>query len=122
MSKAKDIREVMSERFLVFATIIIQLGANINKTFEGKHVYEQLFRSATSSGANYEESHSAQSKRDFIHKRELSLKELRESLYWLKLIERAGLAKKNEKLEMLLKENVELIKILAKAVVTSKNN
>ena len=115
------IREEMSERFLVFGSKIIQLGRDLNKTFEGQHVYQQLFRSGTSSGANYEESHSAESKRDFLHKRQISLKELRESLYWLKLIAKSEMVKNSdESLKFLISENEELIKILAKAVSTTR--
>ena len=99
-------REQISERFLEFASKIIELGKKINKTFEGRHVYGQLFRAGSSSGANYEESHSAQSTRDFIHKREISLKELRESLFWLRLIEKAKLVSPTDALLIfLLKEN-----------------
>jgi len=115
------LKEEISERFLSFAATIIELGREINKSFEGKHVYQQLFRSGSSAGANYEESHSAQSKRDFIHKREVSLKELRESLFWLKLIEKAALVKeKSGVLKFLLTENDELIRIMAKSVKTTK--
>ncbi len=114
-------REQISERFLEFASKIIELGKKINKTFEGRHVYGQLFRAGSSSGANYEESHSAQSTRDFIHKREISLKELRESLFWLRLIEKAKLVSPTDALLIfLLKENEELIKIIAKSVSTIK--
>ena len=42
---------------------------------------QELFRSSSSSGVNYEESHSAESTRDFLHKRQIVLKELRESFY-----------------------------------------
>lgn len=111
----------MTERFLEFAARIIKIGKQLNKTFEGRHVYGQLFRAGTSSGANYEESHSAQSDRDFIHKREVALKELRESLFWLRLIERAKLIQETDPdLVFLLKENQELIRIIAKSVSTMK--
>jgi len=43
----------------------------------GKHVANQLMRAATSSGANYEEACSAESRADFIHKVQIVLKELR---------------------------------------------
>ncbi len=122
MSKARDFREEMSERFLMFAVNIVKLGGKMKKSFESKHSFNQLFRAGTSSGANYEESISAQSKRDFIHKREISLKELRESLFWLRLFDRAELSKPNDLLEWLLQENRELIKIIAKGVSTTKNN
>ncbi len=116
-------REEISERFLEFAARIIILGKKLNKTFEGKHVYGQLFRSGTSSGANYEESHSAQSTRDFIHKREVSLKELRESLFWIRLIEKAKMVQSTDAdFIFLLKENTELIKIIAKSIATTKSN
>ena len=116
-------REEISERFLQFAARIVKLGEPLSKSFEGKHIYGQMFRSGTSSGANYEESHSAQSTRDFIHKREISLKELRESLFWLRLIERTKLVSStNDELTFLMAENQELIKIIAKSVVSTKKN
>jgi four helix bundle protein len=80
-------KEEISQRFLNFGARILKLGRLLNNNYEGRHIYGQLFRAGTSSGANYEESHSAQSTKDFIHKCKVSLKELRESLYWLRLIE-----------------------------------
>jgi four helix bundle protein len=114
-------KEEMTERFLEFSAKIIEIGKKFNRTFEGRHVYGQLFRAGTSAGANYEESHSAQSTRDFIHKREVALKELRESLFWLRLIEKTKfLPEKDPVLVFLLRENKELIKIFAKSVSTMK--
>jgi len=56
--------------------------------------------------------------RDFLHKRQVSLKELRESLYWLKLVEKASLIKSSDKtMRFLLQENEEL---LAKSIYNSK--
>ena len=118
----KIMREQITERFLNFAARIIKLGKRLNKTFEGRHIYGQLFRAGTSSGANYEESHSAQSTKDFIHKLEISLKELRESLYWLRLTEISELIPgTDENLVFLLAENQELLRIIAKSVLTTKN-
>ena len=116
-------REEMSERFLVFASKIIELGKPLNKTFEGQHIYKQLFRAGSSSGANFEESHSAESKKDFIHKRGIVLKELRESLFWLRLISKSTLVPKDDQiLNFLIKENQELINIIAKSLITTKKN
>ncbi len=112
----------LSERFLIFAVEVIKLGKVLNKSFEGRHIYGQLFRSATSSGANYEESQSAESNADFIHKLQVVLKELKESLFWLKLIEKGEfLGKLESNLIFLINENQELIKIIAKSIVTTKN-
>ncbi|MFH0893066.1 MAG: four helix bundle protein [Bacteroidota bacterium] len=79
-------KEEMTNRFLRFAVRVIELGKKLNKTYEGSHIYRQLFRAAFSAGANYEESHSAESTHDFLHKRQIVLKELRESFFWLRLI------------------------------------
>lgn len=46
----------------------------------------QLLRSGTSVGANVEEAQAAQSRRDFISKNNIALKEARESHYWLRLL------------------------------------
>jgi len=116
-------RDKMSERFLEFAVSIIKLGKQLNKTFEGQHIYKQLFRAGSSSGANFEESHSAESTKDFIHKRGIVLKELRESLFWSKLISKSSLISKDDHtLTFLIQENNELINIIAKSLATIKKN
>jgi len=53
-------------------------------------------RSGTSIGANVSESQSAFTKKDFIHKMGISLKEARETEYWLKLLNESNTIKKNE--------------------------
>ena len=76
----------LSERFLEFGAIIVKLALRLNKNAVERHIGLQLLRSATSSGANYQEACAAESRADFVHKMQIVLKELRESLYWLKLI------------------------------------
>jgi len=109
----------LSERLLDFAVSVIKLTARIEKIAVGRHVADQLTRSATSAGANYEEACGAESKRDFIHKLQIVLKELRESLYWLRLIKRADLAAKPD-CDYLVNEADELTKIVGKSVVTAR--
>jgi len=113
-------RKDLSARLLDFAAGIIKLLVGLNKTAVGRHIGTQLMRSATSSGANYEEARGAESKADFIHKLQLVLKELRESLYWLKLVRRAGLIPDGD-LQPSLSEAEELAKIVAKSIITAKN-
>jgi four helix bundle protein len=81
----------------------------------------QLFRSATSTGANYEEACGASSKADFIHKLQIVLKELRESHYWLKLLQRAEMLQDVD-LHALIEETKQLINIIAKSLITAKKN
>ena len=67
----------------------------------------QLAKSSTSVGANYEEAQGAYSKEDFKHKVGISLKEIRETNYWLRIMERTCTVD----IQAELKESVELIKI-----------
>ena len=55
-----------------------------------------------------------------LNKMQIVLKELRESLYWLKLLERSKLIP-SEDLQPLLSEANELVKIVAKSVITAKS-
>lgn len=76
-------------------------------------------RSGTSSGANYEEARGAQSRADFLHKLQIVLKELRESLFWLRLIDKAQIIKE-QGVASAIDETRQLGNIIAKSVVTAK--
>ena len=80
---------------------------------------KQLLRSGTSIGANCEEATAAQSRNDFISKMSISLKEARESRYWIRLlIDSSYINKDNE----LLSKSEELIRILASIIKSTKEN
>ena len=49
----------------------------------GRHIGDQLLRSATSVAANYAEATEAESPADFVHKLKIAQKELKESRVWL---------------------------------------
>ena len=85
----------------------------------GRRVGDQLLRSATSAGANYEEARGAESKVDFAHKLQVALKEMRESNYWLRLLIRSGKVSP-EIMAELLDESNQLRAILSKSVATAK--
>jgi four helix bundle protein len=70
----------------------------------------QLIKASTSSGANYEEAQSASSKADFKNKINISLREMRESNYWLRLLH--VLYENNNEVNLLVQESEELKKIL----------
>ncbi len=112
----------MSDRFLMFVVNLIKLERKICKTYAGRHIYGQLFRSGTSAGANYEEARAGESTADFIHKMQIVLKELRESHFWIRLIYAAKLVPpEDETLILILRESKELANITAKSVVTAKS-
>ena len=100
--------EELSERFLDFASETIHLINQVKKSHVTRQITLQLLRSATSCGANYEEACGAESRSDFLHKLQIVLKELRESHYWLKLLERTDNSVPNEHLPKLVRESREL--------------
>src|SRR5512133_3881387 len=81
----------MSERLIDFAVSVINVVEVLPNSKAGNHIAGQLVRSGTSPAPNYGEARSAESRKDFIHKMKISLKELRETLVWLKIIARKQL-------------------------------
>ncbi len=73
----------LADRLLVFAVRILRLCEALQGNYSANHIGKQLIRSGTSIGANYEEARGAESKADFVHKVNISVKEARETLYWL---------------------------------------
>ncbi len=112
--------EELANRFINFAAEIIRVCGKLDFDYTGKHIYGQLMRSATSAGANYEETRSAESKADFNHKLQIVLKELREARYWLILIDKTGRLPGND-LRILIKEVNELVSIITISVKTAKS-
>ena len=82
---------------------------------------KQLLRSGTSIGANIEEAQDAESKKDFISKLSISLKESKESRYWLRLIGAADFVTKSD-VEDLIGDVNEIISILTVSIKTAKHN
>lgn len=72
-----------------FAVAIVNLVDDV-KTPKSTQMIDQLARAGTSVGANIHEAQYAQSKKDFIAKLEIALKESNETSYWLKLMHDTG--------------------------------
>lgn len=68
-----------------FAVYIVNLVDNVTAT-KSSYMTDQLARAGTSVGANIHEAQYAQSKKDFVSKLEIALKESNEASYWLKLM------------------------------------
>ena len=111
----------LEDRLIDFAVGIIKLAESLPKTRSGNHIAGQILRSGTSPAPNYGEAHSAESNQDFIHKMKVCLKELRETRVWLIMITKAMLKPETE-IDLLLKENVELISIFAASIKTARKN
>ena len=69
-----------------FAIEVVNLCRIIKEERKENVLVSQLLRSGTSIGANIHEAQYAQSRKDFISKLEIALKESNETSYWLKLL------------------------------------
>lgn len=94
---------------------------NLPKNTVGFAISDQLIRSGTSVGANIEEAQNSSSKKEFVHSLTISLKEARETNYWLRIIEETKLIDRKELVE-LSEEVKEIIKILITIIKKSKEN
>jgi len=112
----------LEERLINFSVLIIEIANEIPNTRAGNHLSGQLMRSGTSVSLNYGEAQSGESRKDFIHKIKIVLKELRETFVCLKIIHLTKLYKSEDKLQFALKENDELISIFVKSVETAQKN
>ena len=110
----------LEDRLLEYSVLIIKIVEQLPKTRVGNHVAGQLLKSGTSPYPNHGEAQAAESPKDFIHNLRISLKELRETQRWLKLIKRVPLIKKPELLNDVLQETEELIKIFVTSIKTAE--
>ena len=112
----KDFKTVIEDRLINFAVSIIEIVKELPNDRVGNHLGNQLLRSGTSPGLNYGEALGAESRKDFVHKLDIVLKELRETLNCLKILFRIGYVKNED----IVKECNELISIFVKTVKTTK--
>jgi four helix bundle protein len=109
----------LAARTKSFSGQVMDCARKIKLSFLNKNIVDQLLRSATSVGANYQEAIGAISKKDFRHKIHLCKKEIQETKYWIEL-----LAQNEEKikpeLRILWLEAHELTLIFNKACQTLK--
>ena len=112
----------LEERLIDFAVRVMTVVEALPDTRIGNHVGGQVLRSGTSPAANYGEAQSAESRRDFVHKMKLALKELRESNIWLRMIQRKPLIEPTDKLDPIVAECNELIAIFVSGVRTAETN
>jgi four helix bundle protein len=111
-----DIRE----RSFQFGCRVVRFCRGLTVTYViERHLRAQLLAAGTSIGANLQEAKAAASRRDFIAKNAIALKEAREALYWLRLAETCDGGDPKE-LADLIKEADELVAILTSIVKTAR--
>ena len=114
MAKGDDIQE----RLIDFAVAVLKISEELPKTQAGRHIAGQLLRSGTAPASNYGEARGAESRRDFVHKLGIVLKELNETVIWLKIIRRSEMLS-GRQLASLLQEGSELGRIINASTKTA---
>lgn len=105
------------DKSFVFGIAIVNYAKVLNS--EKEFIFSnQLLRSGTSIGANVWEAQEPESKRDFVHKMKIALKEANETRYWLEICNETR--NKEEEVQKLLLSLDELKRIISKIVITSK--
>ena len=110
----------LENRIVKFAARCVKVcGALPQKRIGCSSLADQLFRASTSIAANYAEAAEAESRKDFIHKLKIAMKELSETRVWLKIIGESEYVQIS-KLGPLINEAEELSRILAASVITAR--
>ncbi len=111
----------LQDRLIDFSVELIKILDQLPNSVIGKYLKGQLTRSGTSPALNYAEACDAESRKDFIHKIKIVLKELRETFVGITIIRRLDLLDLKQ-VSYLLKECDELIAILKQSHTTAKVN
>ena len=109
----------MEGRLVSLAAVVCRVAASVRSDWLGSHIAGQLVRCGTSPAAYYAEARSAESKQDFVHKMKVCLKELRETMVWLRLLKELGL-EAAAGVEEAIQESNELISIFVASIATAQ--
>jgi four helix bundle protein len=115
-------RKEMENRLINFAVVLYEMSKDLGNNFASTNLANQILRSSTSAALNFGEAQAAESRKDFIHKTSIVLKELRETNVNLQIISRIKICKDEMKISCALKESDELVSIFYKSVETARKN
>lgn len=118
---ASKARFDLEERLLDFSARIIRLVDALPNTRAANHITGQLLRCGTSPYGNHGEVEAAESRKDFIHKLKVCLKELKETRRWLRLVAKSSMLPET-KMTFMLNETEELIRISFSSIRTAERN
>jgi len=111
----------LRERLIGYAVMVCRVAEKLPQTRVGKHVAGQLLRCGTAPMPHHAEAQGGESRKDFIHKMKLGLKELRESLVWLEFARELEIGKRAE-VEEAIAETDQLIRIFVSSIATAQRN
>lgn len=116
-----DNQSIVAEKSFSFAVRIVKLYQYICNNKKEYVLSKQLLRSGTSIGANIQEALNGQSKRDFLSKMNIALKEAGETQYWIRLFTATEILTEKES-QSILDDCTELLKMLTSIVKTTSSN
>lgn len=111
---------IVMNKSYAFALRIIKLYKHLIAEQKEYVLSKQILRSGTAIGALLKEGEHAQSKADFVNKMNIALKEANETEYWLMLLKNSDYIDEKS-FQSIHTDSVELIKLLASIVKTTKN-
>ena len=109
----------LQNRLIAFAGDVILFIQTLDRNHPAQYLYNQILRSSGSAALNFAESQGASSDRDYVNKMSIVLKELKETEVNFKIMKYIKLD--IEKIDNLMNENVELIKIITTIRKNRKN-
>ena len=112
--------EELKERLKSFSKRIITMVDAMPHSSSSIAIAKQIVRSGTSPAANYRAACLAKSEKDFLNKLKMVEEELDETVYWLEIIGETEILPQN-KFSCLHEEALELFRIIASSIVTTKN-
>ncbi len=104
-----------------FAIRIVNLEKYLREEKMERRISDQIFRSATSIGANIAEAKYAESTSDYIHKLSISQKEANETLFWLRILYKTDYLTEIE-FKSLYRDCQEILRVLTKVIMTTREN
>ena len=112
---------LLEERLIDFSISVFELCSSLKSNNLTLYLSKQLIRSSTSSALNYGESRGAESKKDFVHKLRITLKELRETHISIKILRRSHSTNRVNEIEVIQDECNQLISIFVATIKTAEN-
>ncbi|MGD2152291.1 MAG: four helix bundle protein [Gemmatimonadales bacterium] len=111
----------LHDRLIDLAVRISEVCDSLPPTRTGKHVAVQLVRCGTAAAPLHAEASAAESRKDFVHKLRLCLKELRETMTWLRYLQRLDLGDKSE-IDQSINETDRALAIIYTSIRTATRN
>ena len=115
---ATDLSQDIRNRTFQFAVAVATLVLTLDE-YKLRSIVDQLLRSATSVGSNLEEAKAASSRKEFLRYVQISLRESREAIYWLRICAELKFGP-DAQLRELCGEGDQITRILGAIVVSTK--